>query len=561
MKKVQVLLLTAVASMALVACSQPGTSTSTSQTPGTSSSSSSSSSSTIQWDGKTNEDFEYAATTYVENGVEKPLTMNTIYRNSNAPHLDSLKDQRVLVVPFGFKDEALKSVQTQATIDRINTTFFGKPGDVDVDGWFSVKTFYETSSYGLAKFEGTVLPNWCVFNGTASQFGAGGASAASYARKWYLEEYAKPDHGQLGADAEPLTYFDQDGDGFIDLIWVVYSHPIVENSDWWAYVTYTTNTANVQQPSVKTLGWASIGFMDEGFGGYDPHTFIHETGHTFGLADYYDYNGSWAPMGGVDFMDHNLGDHSMYSKFTLGWTSPLVVDDTALITLRPGTTTGDCFIIPSPGYNGTAFDEYMMFELMAPTGIAEFDYKNGYKSTNGYSQPGIRITHVDSRVYKGNWDATTTENPQEGKDIRVGNTKGGRTGVGYDSDYWPHTNSKGQVEKEYYTHINIMESDYDEEQNWKTAYTFNASNKSLFKKNHTFDLDPSVEGGWAQLFMPSRSNLWNKAKVNVERSGTNIKKVEIDETCTFNYEIQVLSIVEDAEYGWVATVKVLADRY
>ena len=448
MKKVHFLLLTAVAAMSIVGCNTTTPSTSTSQTSGTSSSSSSSSTSTIKWDGKTNEDFEYAKTTYVENGVEKALNTNTIYRNTNAPHLDPLNEQRVLVVPFGFKDDALQSVQTEETIDRIEKTFFGKPGDVDVDGWYSVQTFYQLSSYGKAKFEGSVLPTWCVYNGTSTQFNAGGVSAATYARTWYINEYAKPDHGALGADAQPLTYFDQDNDGFIDLIWLVYSHPIVQNTDWWAYVTYTSNAPDKVKPQVKTLGWASVGFMDKGFAGYDAHTFIHETGHTFGLADYYDYSGSWAPMGGVDFMDHNLGDHSMYSKFSLGWTAPLVVDDTALITLRPGTTTGDCFIIPSPNYNGTAWDEYFMVELMAPTGVAAFDYKNGYESTTGYSQAGLRITHVDSRVFSGNWDAATTENPQNGKDIRVGNTKGGRSGVGYDSDYWPHTNAKGQIEKE-----------------------------------------------------------------------------------------------------------------
>ncbi len=562
MKKLHLLLLTAVSSMAIVACSTPSTSsTNSTSAPASPSSSSSSSTFSINWDGKTNEDFEYAATTYLDGGEEKPLTINTIYRNQNAPHLDSLIEQRVLVVPFGFTDASLQEVQTQENLDRIETTFFGKPGDVASNGWYSLQTFYQQSSYGKVKFEGKMIPNWCVFNGTSNQFNAGGVAAATYARNWYTTEYAKPDHGLLGADAEPLTYFDQDQDGFIDLIWIVYSHPIVADTDWWAYVTYTSNSANKTVPQVKTLGWASIGFMDKGFAGYDAHTFIHETGHTYGLADYYDYTHSWSPMGGVDYMDHNLGDHCMYSKFTLGWTAPLVVDDTALITLRPGTTTGDCFIIPSPGYNGTAFDEYMMVELMAPVGLAEFDYKNGYEGTTGYSQAGIRITHVDSRVFSGQWDIKDTSNPQNGKDLRVGNTKGGRAGVGYDSDYWPHKNDKGQEEKEYFTHINVMESDYDIEQNWKTVSTFNASNKTLFKKNHTFDLDPTVEDGWAELFMPSRSNLWNKAKYNSNRTGTTIKEITVDETCTFNYEIQIVNIVPDAEYGYIAYVKVLADRY
>ena len=554
MKKSYLIFMSLVAAVACTGCDTPSA-PSTPSTPSTPTSTPSS------WTGKTNEDFPLAKTTYMSGTTEKELNMNTLYRNSGAPHLDPLKDQNVLVIPFGFADTTLESVQTQETINRIETTFFGEPGDVDSDGWFSVKTFYDTSSYGKQTFKGKVLPNWCIYNNTASNFAKanyGGVQAAEYARNWYVSEYSKENHGALGADAEPLTYFDQDKDGFIDLIWLVYSHPIVQDTNWWAYVTYTSNSSNINKPSVKTLGWASIGFMDKGFGGYDAHTFIHETGHTYGLDDYYDYTGSWSPMGGIDFMDHNLGDHCMFSKFTLGWTSPLIVDDTALITLRPGTTTGDCFIIPSPNYNGTAFDEYIMVELMSPVGLAEFDYKNGYENTNGYSQPGLRITHVDARPRKTTFDEENTLNPETGKDFRVCNTKGGRSGVGQDGDYWEHT-VNGKKEKEYYTLTSLMESDYDADKTWKSVSTFNASNRTLFKKNHVFSLEEGE--GWAETFMPSRSNLWNKAKFNTERAGSTIKKFTVDETCTFNYEIQVVSIKQDAEYGYVAEVKIIADKY
>lgn len=562
---------TILVALGLSACTTPAETPSTSEETSTSQTSevpstpsSTSSTYSVEWDGKTNADFEKAATTYQDGTKTKDLNMNTIYRNSNSPHLDPLEEQRVLVIPFGFTDDKYQSVQTQENLKRIETTFFGDPGDVDAEGWYSVETFYETSSYGLSDFEGTVVPNWCVYNGTSTQFinstSGAGVTAAAYARTWYINEYAKENHGLLGADAQPLTYFDQDGDGFIDLIWLVYSHEIVSNTDWWAYVTYTSNTANNSAPSVKTLGWASIGFMDKGFAGHDAHTFIHETGHTYGLDDYYDYSGVWAPMGGVDFMDHNLGDHSMFSKFTLGWTAPLVVDDTALITLRPGTSTGDCFIIPSPNYNGTAFDEYIMVELMAPHGVAKHDYINGYEGTTGYSVPGLRITHVDARVKKGDFDTTSTANPEEGRDFRVCNTNGGRSGVGTDSDYWPHKVG-GKTEKEYYTLTSLFESDYDATNCWKSVSTYNATNKALFRRNHSFDLNPEVEGGWAETFMPSRSNLWNKAKVNTSRTGSNISEISVDETCTFNYTIQVLNIVEDAESGYVAYVKVLANQY
>ena len=519
--------------------------------------------------GKTNEDFPKAKTTYTQGGVEKPLNMQTIYTNSNAPHLDPLAEAHVMVVPFGFTDDV--AVQTQENLDRIHTTFFGTRSEMEaVGGWFSMAEFYQTSSYGKSNFQGKVLPTWCQYTGTSAQFltaagGNLGITAAQYARNWYKTEYDKANHGALGADADPITYFDANGDGFLDLVWVVYTHPTTNDQTWWAYVTYTGNSADPSYPTVKTLGWASIDWMSKGFNGYDPHTFIHETGHTYGLDDYYDYNKKWAPMGGVDFMDHNLGDQCMFSKFTLGWTSPWVVDDDAIITLRPGTTTGDCFILPSPGYNGTAFDEYIMVELMAPIGLAERDYKNGYEGTAGFSEPGLRISHVDARVYKSNHDTYLTTNPQEGVDFRVCNTQGGRSGVKYDSDYWqiPDPEDSSKIVKSYYALTTVIESVINPTDNVLTRTTYNVSNSSLFKEGQRFDLKPAKEGGysWSSVFMPSKTNLWNKAKTTTGWVGNEQKPQSVDENCTFNYSLKVLSISEDAEYGYVAKVKVTADAY
>ena len=519
--------------------------------------------------GKTNEDFAKAKTTFVKDGVEKPLNMQTIYTNNNAPHLDPLSNAHVMVVPFGFTDDT--EVQTQEMLDRINLAFFGSKEDVQsVGGWYSLADFYRTSSYGKSNFQGKVLPTWCNYGKTASQFlsdagGNLGVTAANYARTWYKAEYDKENHGALGADADPITYFDANNDGFLDLVWVVYSHQTTSDQTWWAYVTYTNSSASVSYPTVKTLGWASIDWMAKGFNGYDTHTYTHETGHTYGLDDYYDYNKKWAPMGGVDFMDHNLGDHCMFSKFTLGWTAPWVVDDDAIITLRPGTTTGDCFILPSPGYNGTAFDEYIMVELMAPVGLAEQDYKNGYEGTAGFSQPGLRITHVDARVYKSNHDTYLTNNPQEGLDFRVCNTQGGRMGIKYDSDYWqiPDPEDSSKIIKSYYALTTVIESVINPTDNVLTRTTYNVSNSSLFKEGQRFDLKPAKAGSysWSSVFMPSQTNLWNKAKTTTGWTGNEQKPQSVDENCTFNYSLKVLSIQADPEYGYVAKVKVDADAY
>jgi M6 family metalloprotease-like protein len=58
-----------------------------------------------------------------------------------------------------------------------------------------------------------------------------------------------------------------------------------------------------------------------------------------GLPDYYDYDDTTGPKGGVggwDMMDYNGGDHNAFSKYLLGWIDPLVIrSGTQKIILPP----------------------------------------------------------------------------------------------------------------------------------------------------------------------------------------------------------------------------------
>lgn len=498
----------------------------------TTSSTSSNSQTTIT---KTNADFQKASTTY--NGNQ--LNVNTLYNNAEHPHINPHADQHVLVVPFGFTNYTSK--QTKENRDNIETTFIGNQSDMDKNnGWISVADYYYRSSFGKSTFNATVLPEWVVYPGTdedyfnaASGRGAG-LYAAEWIRSWYLTEYAKDNHGSLGKDAEPLTYYDHDGDGYLDFVWIVYSRNQTKNdtSFWWAYVTYNdVPVPNKSAPTVNTLGWASLNFMQSNYGGFDAHTFVHETGHGYGLNDYYDYNKQWSPMGGIDMMDHNLGDHSAYSKFTLGWLSPLVVDDSAIITLKPTTTSGDCFIIPSPNYNGTAFDEYIMVELLTQEGLN--------KEIDELSSPGIRLTHCDGRVFSTNHDDYLL-NPQEGTSFRVGNTYKGRSGIKIDSDFFNND------DKKYYSLISLIENNI-KEKNCLNDYSFSLTNNSLFKKGDYLDFTNLK--GYQKDYFPSNSNLWNKAKTITGWKNNSIQNQTIDSKCSINYSIKIKDIYKiDNQY-------------
>lgn len=571
------------AAMLLASCGDKVTQSSDHASSSDTSSSSSSSSGT--GDVLTNEDLPKAATTYTDkNGNTQQLTRSQLYSNSGNPHVNSHptngKKQKLLVAPIKFTKDAADPLDTivadDALLEKIRITFAGTDEEIQSKGGtISVQSFYEKSSYGLGAFDVQVIPTWIDFGETPSSYrsssgGQGGIAASERVRKWYIAEYAKENHGSLGADAASLDDLDTDDDGFIDLIWNVYAYPYAQGdtSFWWAYVTYSSNAAGTKvAPNVKTLAWASTTFMTEAAGGYESRTFIHETGHTLGADDYYDYNKVWNPEGGIDFMNQNVGDHNSYTKFQYGWTSPWVLREEDLkggkyadITLRQASLSGDCLLLASQDYNNTAFDEYLMVELVGPYGLCEWDYKN----KQGFTKPGIRVYHVDARAVAG---ASYTKERvftspedvgQNATDLRNDNSSFGR---GHDGDYYPVTDKNGKVTgKKSYAQITMIESSYLDGSSIMDKNTINANDSSLYTKNMTFALKGTKGGGDAHglKYMPSQTNLWNKSKVITGGTGGQNGNLTytIDDTKTCDYTFRVRSIETDPTYGAVATIRV-----
>lgn len=519
-----------------------------------------------------------ADTYYMDNGIKKDLNMNALYSNSNSVHLNPLGDQHVLVVPFSFvknSDDLNDTIDPSSSLlEKIKVTFTGSESEIQSKGGIiSVSDFYKKSSFNKANFQVDVLDTFIPYSSTAIQFKqdatnyGGGVYASNYISTKYKEEYSKDNHGILGENAKPFEYYDADKDGYIDLMWIVYAYPYKADNEafWWAYVTYTNDkTGTVSNPKVQTLGWASTNFLFDSANGYDSHTFIHETGHTFGLQDYYDYNKEFSPLGGIDYMDQNIGDHCAYSKFSLGWTNPYVIKESDIknndisFDLNAFTTSNESIILATSSYNNTAFDEYFMLELVAPVSISEKDYKNGYSNINGYSKPGIRITHIDSRVYDENHDTYIKDRDdigKNGKALRLSNSYFGRVSIRYDSDYY-EVEENNRRSKRSYSLISLVESNV-KEVNTTNSASYVASNDSLFKKGDSFYLEkdnkPSI---WARTYMPSASSLLNKSKSIVGWINNETQIYQIDESEKFPFKIDILDIGEDSKYGYKAKIKV-----
>lgn len=303
--------------------------------------------------------------------------------------IPNIGNPRILVIPVAFTDYPAPSNMCSV----LQTSFFGTSTET---GWESLQSYYYKTSYGKLNIEGTVLP---VFN--------------TGKKSTYYDSLENADSDILAAALKyydsQINYaeYDTDKDGYIDGIYLVYTAEIDYYSDtsvWWAFTTeYFTDEAEyydgVEADYYLFAGYDFI-FEDLASGynvTYNMETFIHETGHMLGLDDYYDFDSSYGPIGGIgggDMMDANVGDHNAYSKAILGWVNPLLMEgSSATVTLGSFGKTGDCIII-GKNFNGSYFDEYFIIDFYTPDGLNEVE-----KGNSGlFSKSGIRIYHIDARL-------------------------------------------------------------------------------------------------------------------------------------------------------------------
>ncbi len=344
----------------------------------------------------------------------------------NLDYVGSKNTQNILVIPVEIK--GCEENANEETREKIEKAFFGSEKDT---GWESVTSYYNESSFNRLTIKGEVTP-WFDIGLTPSEiYTHEDPSYGEYGTMYVLEQAFLWAVNEQGID---MSKYDNDGDGYVEGIILIYSAPNFTNwgeyynlgdtLGYWAFTywdyhfvyggyTITDDETGEEYP-YKPHGycWMSYDFMEEKTGDngiiIDAHTYIHEFGHLLGLADYYDVDDEHCPMGFVDMMDANIGDHNSYSKYALGWVKPYVVTGNASITIGPASTTGDCIILKNNAgtrFYDNAFSEYLLIELITPEGLWEQDATYPYYTNNNndglyaYQEAGIRVTHVDARMY------------------------------------------------------------------------------------------------------------------------------------------------------------------
>ena len=249
----------------------------------------------------------------------------------------------------------------------------------------SLQQYYRRSSYGKLTIQGDVL-GWYRMQHPRSwytnQYGDGNLANAKIVEE--VAQYYNPTHD--------YSQYDNNHDGKIDYFAVLWAGAHgAWSTFWWGY-QWELTSMNLTMDGVRFYGfswqWESYNYPTDAF---TATTIIHETGHALGLPDYYDYDGTVGPsggLGGLDMMDANRADHNAFSKFMLDWLSPVVVTNTlADFPMRATAQYPDAVIAMNTYTGGTPYAEYFMVQ-------------NRYRVLNDTNSTanGLLIWHVDART-------------------------------------------------------------------------------------------------------------------------------------------------------------------
>jgi len=278
----------------------------------------------------------------------------------------------------------------------------------------SMQKYFADQSFGVYKpsFEvvGTVtLP------GKRSDYGANDAEGYDIAAAQMVADACN-----LAENMADFTLYDQDGDGRLDAVVIIYAGE-GERMDnnlpdaVWEFTDDLETTYEldylVQLDGKTVAACCAVPELQsktkrDGIG-----TLVHEFAHILGLPNFCTTDGGkQKTLGDWDVMDHGCYNNesrtpaamSAYERFYLGWVEPILLDEAMNVRLGDLNTTGDCAIITASGQtnlNGLSPDprEFYILENRQQTGWDE--YIPGH---------GLMLTKID--FVKNKWESDEVNN-------------------------------------------------------------------------------------------------------------------------------------------------------
>ena len=385
----------------------------------------------------------------IDNPTYSPKSLDYTYNDerqfrTTGWYCPSKGNVKTLVLPIWFKDsnKYFSNDKKSQILADLNTAFYGEGNSST--GWNSVKSFYKTTSQNRLNLSGNV-GEWYDANYYVTDFENNPNTKIKDVVNKAIDNYFN------SHPSEVANSYDSDNNGYFDGVYVIYGvndsgeeHPEIPSTFWGKISFENTRAKTDSMPGIGFYMWASVDslYEDNSVSSVDSHTFIHEFGHTLGLADYYDYGeNEYYTVGGHIIMFHNTGEQDPYSTLSLGWSKVYVPETSCTIELNDYQSNNTSILLSThPESVNSPFDEYILVELYSPKGINTFDTTNAWKGfySRGAQEPCVRLWHVDARLAKqlseNNYQFGT--NPlEDGYSIAFTNTWGDNHGTKLGRDY------------------------------------------------------------------------------------------------------------------------------
>jgi len=259
------------------------------------------------------------------------------------PNLPSSGNPKTLTILVDFADHRAADEFPGLTVEAVQRNIYG-PAKVGPDGhslsepYEGVTAYYERASEGKLHIQGKVL-GWYHFPKNRDAYTPIENDDMSMDEKWDLENKTLLAMYQEALTAlaatEDLTPYDNDSDGFIDSITMLYTGPH-PNSNWgtfwwayhWDFYDPETGPTFGSKNNMRLKGFIFAPIDVGPPGEFKPAVLLHEVGHALGLPDYYYYakgNGLTGGVGGLDMMDDEWGNHNAFSRWLLDWIEPEII--------------------------------------------------------------------------------------------------------------------------------------------------------------------------------------------------------------------------------------------
>jgi immune inhibitor A len=291
---------------------------------------------------------------------------------------------RVLAILVKFTDQ-----NSQVAGTYFDNLIYGTSGN-------TVRRYYSENSYGRLDIVTLNLPStigWQTMPQTYAYYVDSLKGFGTY-----------PQNAQKLAEdavyaADPYVNFanyDNDGDGYVDAIYIIhsgrgfeYSHNVndIHSHAWSCANPPFVDGVHVSGYSMEPEYWSSPNDMTCG-------VYAHELGHVFGVPDFYDYGydsqglGSWSVMAGGSWNGLNGSSPAhfdAYSKVFLGFANATIVTaNTSQVSFPAVEDTGVVYRLWT---NGASGHQYFLVENRRKTGFDSY-----------LPSAGLMIYHVDDVV-------------------------------------------------------------------------------------------------------------------------------------------------------------------